>query len=372
MIIQNAKVFDKQGVFVSKDIYIEKERIASSNQQSQDILDASGCLAVPGFIDIHFHGCMGYDFCDGTMDAIQTLADYELKNVIMAICPATMTLPEDTLLSICRNAASYKNEQGADFVGINMEGPFIAHSKMGAQNPSFIQETNYDVYKRLQVESGNLIRLVDIAPEKTGSMEFIQRAKDEVVISLAHTSADYETALEAFQKGASHVTHLYNAMMPYTHRAPGVIGAACDTPHCYVELICDGIHIHPSAVRTTFKMFGDDRIVFISDSMMATGMNDGEYSLGGQKVKVVGNLATLENGTIAGSATNLMECFRFAVQKMGIPLESAVKCATMNPAKSIGIFDEYGSIEEGKYANILLLDEHTLEIKTLLFKGTIL
>ena len=187
----------------------------------------------------------------------------------------------------------------------------------------------------------------------------------------SHTTADYDTAMQAFEKGASHVTHLYNAMPPYTHRAPGVIGAACDTEKVMVEMIIDGVHSHPATVRTTFKMFGDDRIVMISDSMMACGLDDGQYTLGGQDVTVRGNLATLtEGGNIAGSVTNLMNCVRTAVKKMNIPLTSAVKCAAVNPAKAIGTFDQYGSLAVGKKADIVLLDEN-LDIKYVIKDGKI-
>ena len=199
-------------------------------------------------------------------------------------------------------------------------------------------------------------------------MEFIDACKDEVVISVAHTTADYDTAREAFERGARQVTHLYNAMPPFSHRAPGVIGAACDSD-CNVELICDGIHVHPSVIRTTFKMFGAERIIMISDSMEATGMADGEYSLGGQAVKVRGNLATLvEGGAIAGSATNLMNCLRYAVKTAQIPLEDAVGCTTRNPARAIGLYDEYGSIECGKYADLAILDQD-LQICQVIKKG---
>ncbi|MDE6185912.1 MAG: amidohydrolase family protein, partial [Lachnospiraceae bacterium] len=168
------------------------------------------------------------------------------------------------------------------------------------------------------------------------------------------------------------VTHLYNAMNPYTHRAPGLVGAAVDTKKVEVELICDGVHIHPAAVRTTFKMFGDERIILISDSMMATGLKDGDYSLGGQAVKVVGNLATLKDGTIAGSATNLMDCLRTAVLKMGIPLESAVKCAAVNSAKSVGIYDRYGSITPKKKANVVLLKKEDLALRQVILEGQLI
>ena len=182
------------------------------------------------------------------------------------------------------------------------------------------------------------------------------------------TAADYDTAREALACGASQLTHMYNAMMPFSHRAPGPIGAAADDSRCMVELICDGVHVHPSVVRATFHIFGDDRIVMISDSMRAAGLEDGRYDLGGQSVLVRGNLAILEDGTIAGSVTNLMDCVRTAVHDMGIPFASAVKCAAVNPAKAVGIYDAYGSLTPGKFANIVILDKN-LDIKTVLHHG---
>ena len=250
-----------------------------------------------------------------------------------------------------------------------MEGPFVAHCKKGAQNGAYICKPDIAMFDRLNGASGNMVKLIAIAPEEEGAMEFIEKKHGEVVISLAHTAADFDTAAEAFGKGASHVTHLYNAMNPYTHRAPGLVGAAVDSPWAEAELICDGVHIHPAAVRTTLKMFGDGRVIFISDSMMATGLEDGDYSLGGQAVKVVGNLATLADGTIAGSATNLMDCMRTAVLKMGVPLETAVKCAAVNSAKSVGIYHEFGSITPGKCANVVLLQKDGLSVKQVVLEG---
>lgn len=367
MIIKNASVFEENGTFVTKDIYIEGESFTDSSSD-ETVIDADGLYAIPGLTDVHFHGCVGYDFCDGTHEAIRTIAEYELKNGVTNICPATMTYDEDTLSKIGTAAATYDNASGAELVGINMEGPFIAPAKKGAQNGKYIHKPDIDMFRRLQEKAAGLYKLVDIAPEEEGSMDFIEALKDEVTISIAHTTADYEIANEAYKKGARHATHLYNAMPPFSHRAPGVIGAACDNDHVRVELICDGIHIHPSVVRTTFKMFGDDRVILISDSMMATGLTDGDYSLGGQAVKVVGQLATLADGTIAGSATNLMGCLRTAVQKMGIPLGSAVKAAAVNSAKAIGIYENYGSITPGKKANLVLLDKD-LNIVKIIFKG---
>lgn len=248
----------------------------------------------------------------------------------------------------------------------------MAPAKKGAQNGEYIHDPDIEMFDRLNKASGNIVKLLAIAPEREGAMELIEKRRDQVVLSLAHTATDYDTAIMAFEKGASHVTHLYNAMNPYTHRAPGLIGAAADKEKVEVELICDGVHIHPAAVRTTFKVFGDDRIILISDSMRATGLEDGDYTLGGQYVKVTGNLAALEDGTIAGSVTNLLDCMRTAVLKMGIPLESAVKCAAVNPAKSVGIYDQHGSISVGKKADVVLLTKDGLVLRQVIFDGKLL
>ena len=368
MIIKNANVFNENAVFEKRDIYIQNELFAEQAFDNGEIVEADGLYAIPGLTDVHFHGCVGHDFCDGTLAAIQAIGEFQLQNGVTTMVPATMTFAEEKLQAICSAAAAYKNEAGALLCGINMEGPFISLEKKGAQNGTCICKPDIEMFRRLQATSGGLIKLVDIAPEEDGAMEFIDVLKDEVAISIAHTTADYEIADEAYRRGARQVTHLYNAMPPFTHRNPGVIGAACDHETVFAELITDGIHIHPAAVRTTFKMFGDDRIILISDSMMATGMTDGSYTLGGQVVKVAGQLATLADGTIAGSATTLMECVRTAVLQMGIPLESAIKCAAVNSAKAVGIYDEYGSITTGKVANLILLDKD-LKIKSVIFKG---
>ena len=369
MIIKNGKVFTEDGKFVEKNLCIEGDKISAV--ESGDCIDATGLYVIPGLTDIHFHGCVGYDFCDGTQEAIAKMAEYQMMNGITTICPASMTFSEEQLTEIFANAANYVSEKGATLVGINMEGPFISMEKKGAQNGEYIHKPDADMFYRLQNAANGLIKLCDIAPEVDGAMECIEKIAGDVRVSVAHTAADFDVAEEAFNKGAKHVTHLYNAMPPYTHRAPGVIGAACDNENVMVELICDGVHSHPSTVRTTFKMFGDDRVILISDSMMACGLDDGQYTLGGQAVTVKGNLATLtELGNIAGSVTNLMKCMKKAVKEMQIPLESAVKCATANPAKAIGIYDTYGSLTEGKQADVVLLDKD-LEIKYIIKGGEV-
>lgn len=369
MKIIGAKVYTEEGSFQVRDVCTEGEYISENSTDGVEI-DGSGCYLIPGLTDIHFHGCVGRDFCDGTHESIEEMAVYEASQGITTIVPATMTLGKDTLKKICEAAGSYPNEKGAILCGINMEGPFISLQRKGAQNGAFVHAPDVSMFRELNAASGNMVKLLAIAPEEPGAMECIEELKNEVVLSVAHTMADYQTAAEAFEKGASHVTHLYNAMSGLSHREPGVVGAAADNAEVEAELICDGIHIHPVTVRQTFKMFGDDRIILISDSMEATGMPDGEYALGGQKVIKRGNLATLEDGkTIAGSATNLMDCVRTAVRKMNIPLESAVKCAAVNSAKSVGLYDKVGSITVGKLANMVLLKEADLSTEKVILKG---
>lgn len=336
-----------------------------------DAVDGGGLYAIPGLVDVHFHGCVGYDFCDGTHEAISAIAHYQAEHGVAAICPATMTYPEDKLSVIAEAAASYYTQpEEAALVGINMEGPFISSAKKGAQNGAYLHAPDVDMFHRLQEKANGLFKLCDIAPEIEGAMETIERLSSEVCISLAHTSADYDTACAAFQAGARHVTHLYNAMPPFSHRAPGVIGAAADHDEVMVELIADGVHVHPAVVRATFRLFGAGRVILVSDSMMATGLSDGEYSLGGQAVTVRGNRATLADGTIAGSATCLLDCVRQAV-KMGIRLGDAVRAASSNPASAIGISHDYGSLEPGKLANVLLLDDN-LEVHSIVLRGQLL
>ena len=367
MIIRNALVYGEDKTFSRLDIRIEEDVFTEicpslAPSENESVLDADGLYAIPGLIDIHFHGCMGHDFCDGTVEAIDAITRYEASCGVTSVCPATMTVSPESLVQVMDAARTYNESPArpgqASLVGINMEGPFISEAKKGAQAAEHIRLCDEALFCSLQERSGGLIKLVDIAPENEGAMEFIDALHDKVTISLAHTTADYQTAKEAYDRGARHATHLYNAMPPFTHRAPGVVGAAFDSPHCRAELICDGVHIHPSVVRATFKLFGDDRMILISDSMRAAGMEDGQYTLGGQDVAVKGKYATLvSDGALAGSVTNLMDCMRTAVKEMQIPLESAIACATMNPAKAIGIYDRYGSISTGKIANLVLLDQ---------------
>ncbi len=318
--------------------------------------------AIPGLIDIHLHGCLGDDFCDGDQNAIRKMARYQAFNGITAIMPATLTLSQKDLKTALVSIAEVQEDQRpgeADLVGINMEGPFISSDKKGSQNERFILPCDTDLVSQFLEYSRGLVKVLGFAPEVNPDFEtFIEENKNRVKISLAHTNATYEMALDAFKMGASHVTHLYNAMSGLYHRDPGVVGAAYDSRQVTAELITDGVHVHPTMVRQAFHMLGPERIIMISDSVRATGMRDGMYSLGGQKIIKEGRYCTMaSDGRLAGSSSNLMDCLRIAVLEMGLPLSDAVRTASLNPAKFLGIDADYGSIETGKKANLVLLDE---------------
>lgn len=366
MVIRNVKVFTEDRHFKDGDICIRQGRFTDAVLSGEDanIIDGQGAFAIPGLIDIHLHGCMGYDFSDGTFEAISEIAAYEAQAGVTAVMPAVMTLPAEELLRILRMAAAYSKKNNhdpfrADLIGINMEGPFISRAKKGAQDPAYIRSCDADLCRQFLKASEGLVRCVGIAPEENeNAMAFIREMKEDVTISLAHTNADYKTAMQAFQAGASHAVHLFNAMSGFTHREPGVPGAVFDCDQVTAEIICDGIHIHPAAVRSTLKIMGSERVIFVSDSMRAAGLSDGIYTLGGQKVMVTGSRAVLaSDGALAGSVANLMDCMITAVKKMGITLETAVACSTENPAKAAGVYDLYGSISPGKRADVVLLDE---------------
>ena len=371
MRITGGQVFDLEQGFVSRDVCFDGEKLEQSSADGKTY-DASGCYVIPGLTDLHFHGCVGEDFSDATPDGLQKMADYELSRGVTQICPAGMTLGEDQLTRLCQNAAAHraKNPGGAELVGLHLEGPFLCKAKKGAQNEAFLHDPDPAMLHRLQQAAQGMVKLVTLAAEQPGALEFIRSAQEDgITVSLGHTTADYDTACAAYEAGARQATHLFNAMPPFTHRAPGVVGAAFDHPQVKVELISDGVHIHPSVVRAVFQLFGAGRGILMSDSLRATGMPDGRYPFGGQEIEVHGNRATMADdpNTLAGSVSDLMACMRSAVS-FGIPLHDAVRAAAVNPAQVLGVFDRLGSLDVGKTANLAILDQN-LNLKDVFFRG---
>lgn len=360
------EIFEKEVA----DILIENGRISAIGVIDGDGKDMSGMLALPGFVDIHIHGANGGDCSDASRESLEKISTYLAKCGVTSFCATTMTLGEETLCDIARVIGEYKgNEAGAKIAGINLEGPFIAMSKKGAQNAEFVRAGSIEEFNRINEAGGESVKIITIAPEAFESDEFIKEISKKCAVSIGHSAATAKEAQHAFDMGAHHATHLYNAMTAMSHREAGIVGTALDNEQVFCELICDGGHICPAVLRNTFKILGENRACVISDSMRAAGLGAGEYELGGQQVfvKENGKYAVLEDGTIAASISNAFEEFKNLLS-FGIDFKTALKSCTINPARAIGADNEIGSIATGKSADIIFVDED-LEIKEVYING---
>ncbi len=360
MLFKNAKVFTAAGKFVHGSFRVENGRFAEILDcvPEEDGVDLENACVIPGLIDVHNHGNSGADFSDGDYEGLVKIASYLASVGVTSFAPASMTLPYEVLDAAFRTAAKLHREQPAGcarLMGIQMEGPFFSEKKKGAQNGAYLRLPDFETFKKLFEASEGLVRIADLAPELEGAVEFTEQASKFCTVSVAHTDAGYEDAAAVFAAGATHLTHLYNAMPAIHHRKPGVIGAASECDQVIAELICDGQHVHESSVRMAFKLF-PGRICLVSDALRCCGMPDGQYELGGQEVFMKNGLAKLADGTIAGAATNLYDGMRNAV-KFGIPVEQAILSATLIPARQLGRAEEIGSIEPGKLADFVVCSE---------------
>ena len=373
MLLKNAVIFDEKFDQVKKNITVEGDTIAAVDTRDGDGIDLTGYTILPGLIDMHIHGCAGHDTGEATFEALEAMSRCLVSRGITSFCPTSMTLSFEELTRIFRQVADSRNAvSGAYIQGINMEGPYIAMSKKGAQNGDYVRNPDKEEFKRLYDGCDGIIKVVDIAPECEGAEAFIKEIQPICPVSIAHTAADYDQACAAIQWGARHVTHLYNAQSGLTHRSPGVVGAVFDNSRekgVRAELICDGFHIHPAALRIAFSQLGEDNSIIISDSMSAAGHVDGEYDLGGQTVYVKDGKALLADGTIAASTSNVYDELKNVI-RFGIPVRQAVKSATINPARAIRVDDTTGSIAVGKFADLLVVD-NDWNIVMVIVKGEI-
>ena len=346
--------FDRRDRLVFGEAAIEGGVVASLRAVWDEDPPADAPYLLPGLCDIHTHGNSGFDFSDGDFDGLVEMARYLYRHGVTRFCPATVALPEERLLRMCENAKRLHDEPVpgcARLVGINLEGPFLSREKRGAQDAEHLRAPDCALYARLQKAAGGLIKIVCVAPELPGAMAFIRRVSKEARVSLAHTDCDYDTAAAAINAGARHATHLYNAMRPMHHRAPGPVPAAAEDCRVTAELVCDGLHVHPAMVRAAYRLFGRDRLCLVSDAMAACGMGDGEYGLGDRRVFVREGRAALADGTIAGSTATLWDCLKNATA-FGIPLADASRMASATPLRAVG--ERPAPVREGEKANFVL------------------
>ncbi|MCC0683934.1 N-acetylglucosamine-6-phosphate deacetylase [Clostridioides sp. ZZV14-6345] len=353
----NGKIILKNQILENKVLVFDEKiiDIADSIPKDCEVIDADGKYISPGLIDIHIHGNMGKDTMDSTDESIETISKSIMRHGVTSFLPTTMTMDKEHVydaLEVIKKAQKRKLE-GAQVLGAHLEGPFINENYKGAQNEKFIINSKYEFIK----EYKDVIKVITYAPEKDIDFDFTREIKrcTDIVLSIGHSNANYEQAKEAINLGVTNVTHMFNAMTGLNHRDPGVVGAALTT-NVYSELIADTIHINKDLFQFILNNKGKERLILITDSIEAGGLEDGNYALGGQKVIVKGNEARLENGALAGSVLSLNKMVFNFLNNTNLKINEAINLASLNAATSLGINDKKGSLEIGKDSDIAVFD----------------
>ncbi|MCL2227826.1 MAG: N-acetylglucosamine-6-phosphate deacetylase [Oscillospiraceae bacterium] len=367
MHIEDVQILMGDGVFRKGSVEFGEtiEKIEISEASGIDF--GVGQYLIPGLVDVHTHGAIGGDHNDGSGEKMAEMAQFYARNGVTSFLATTLTAAEPVLEKAMRNVARFERPpDGARCLGVNLEGPFFSHGKRGAHPADLLRLPDISLFERLFRLSGESIKLVCVSPELDGAMDFIREASKLAHVSLAHSNADYKTAMQAFANGATHVTHLFNGMSPFLHREPGIVGAALDA-NAFVEVICDGYHLHPAVVRAIFGMF-PKRACLISDSLRCTGLPDGDYESAGLPIIVRAGRAMLADGSsLAGSAITLLQGVRIAVS-LGVPLANAVSSASSHCAQALGMEGMIGSLVPGAYADFVLLDSK-LDVQKVYING---
>ena len=372
--IVNGKIILPDSIVEGRALLFD-EKIAGLSEtvpEGAEIIDAKGRYVAPGLVDIHIHGYLGEDTSDGSVEGIRKMAEGIVKNGVTAWLPTTMTVSYDDLrraFNAVRALMDKKNNpKGAQIMGVHADGPFINPSKKGAQAVEYIRPADAPFL----IENSDVIRIVTIAPEMPGALDCIREVteKTSILVSMGHTAANYETAKAGIEAGVRHATHLFNAMTPLNHRDPGVVGASLADDRVSTELIADTFHISPDLFGLVAKVKGDN-LILITDCTRAGGLEDGEYTLGGQPIFVKGIECRLADGTIAGSVLKLNNAIRNMRDHTSLPLEQIVRMASINAARCIGLDKTKGSLEAGKDADIILADENFAVSETIIAGETV-
>lgn len=364
---KNTWILTEKGLEKTSLIYGEKFKAIGKNEEELVELPED-YVVVPGFIDQHIHGAAGSDAMDGTIEDLSKIANALASEGTTGFLATTMTQSPNNIKKALGAVAEYisaNKESGAQVLGVHLEGPFISKDFVGAQPIEYVVTPSVEVFKEYQNASNNNIRIVSLAPEVEGSSELIEYLKENnIVASIGHTNAKYDDVKKAVEAGATNLTHTYNAMKPVHHREVGTVGSGFLFDELACECICDGIHVSSPAIKLLYKNKPADKMVLITDAMRAKHMPDGISELGGQVVIVKNGEARLENGTLAGSVLKMNNAVKNVMKFLGLSLEEAVRLATVNPAKNLGIYDKVGSIKEGKLANFVILDKELNVVET--------
>lgn len=371
MLIKNCRILNKDFNIENKDIYIRNGKIFFDGQNDGPEINASGLIVMPGLIDVHIHGFCGKNVSSATPDDLNYMSDMLLKNGVTSFLPTTTTLPGEELKLALKNISEtmIKGTTGAQILGIYMEGPYLSKKYKGAQRECDIRPFDKCEFEEFMLCASGNLKMMTLAPEIQENLDGIKTlTQNGIIASVGHTNATAFQVENAIRLGASNATHLFNAMLGLSHREPGVVGAVFDS-EITAELICDGHHINPKVIRLAHKLLGRDRLILISDAIPHAGMPDGEYIFDGQQVIVKDGTCTLPDGTLNGNVNSLFECVKRAVG-FGIPFADAVYCASFGPAKKLGVSDTKGSIDEGKDADLVIMDED-FDIKYVIKNGTV-
>ncbi|WP_323704444.1 N-acetylglucosamine-6-phosphate deacetylase [Mammaliicoccus sp. Dog046] len=376
-ILANATIYTEQGKIENGYIEVKKGYIqdvqAGAYTGNVTSIDLEGQQVIPGFIDIHIHGGYGQDVMDATESSLDILSAHLVSEGTTSFLATTMTQSTEAVNQALENVAHFqpKDERCSEILGVHLEGPFISEHKVGAQNPAFVSRPTTEKLKNYQAKAKDNIKIVTIAPEVEGAKETIKEMKDDIIFSAGHTVSDYDELEDAVKIGLKHITHLYNAQTPFTHREPGVFGAALTNERLTTEVIVDGIHAHPAAVKLAYLAKGNQNFCVITDAMRAKGMTDGEYDLGGQAVFVKNNEARLESGALAGSILLMNHGLKNLMNFANITLEEAWRTTSLNQAIRLKVDDRLGSIKIGKQADLVVVDSE-INVLTTIKKGYII
>ncbi|QGH33641.1 N-acetylglucosamine-6-phosphate deacetylase [Gracilibacillus salitolerans] len=363
-IVLEKEIWKNGSVLIDNGTIIE---VSDNNDVSENvtIIDAKNKLLIPGMVDVHIHGANGFDMMDGTTESVQEVSKQCAKTGCTSFLATSVTSSLDALEEMIDSVKKVKGqEQGASIAGIHLEGPYLNEKRKGMQNQKYLREPNVSEIDKLLVRAESFIKMVTVAPELDGGLELVKYlVEKEVIVAIAHSDATYEEAKEAFQHGASHVTHCFNAMSPIHHRKPGVVTAAFEQEHVSLQAIVDNVHLHPAIVRLMHRIKGSEKLVLITDALQAMGLGDGQYHFGGHHVTVKDGIATLSDGTLASSTVTMNQALKKTFEN-GVPLVDAVRMAATTPAELLGLMRK-GKIAEGYDADLVLLDEDFHVSKTM-------